>query len=111
APVEPARQPEKGEAGHLGSTLGLDLAFLIQGQLLTQKEILRRECRRAAQTEAQKLQAITQECPKRAEDMKENAEPARTLCHSQHVPLQPGADSFICIICYCRSWMRYRPEE
>ena len=39
-------EPDQGEAGRSGGTLGLDVAFLIQGQLFTQKEVFCRECRR-----------------------------------------------------------------
>ena len=60
SPVEPSAEPRQGETGGIGSTSRCDVALLIECQLFAEKEILRRECCREAQAEAQELQAIAQ---------------------------------------------------
>jgi hypothetical protein len=60
SPVEPKAEPSQGETSGIGGTPRCDVALLIECQLFAEKEILRRECSRKAQTEAQELQAIAQ---------------------------------------------------
>ncbi len=43
SPIEPAAEQHEGEARRIVSKSGLDLAFLIEGELLAQKQILGRE--------------------------------------------------------------------
>ena len=42
-PVEPAGEPDQSHPGGIGGSSWFDVALLIQGQLLTQKEVLRGE--------------------------------------------------------------------
>ncbi len=58
APVEPASEPDQGHSSRLRGATWLDLAFLIQGQLFAQKEVLRLEGRTGAQAQAQKVPRI-----------------------------------------------------
>ncbi len=57
-PVEPPTEPGQGETGGIGGAPRRDVALLIECQLFAEKEILRRERRRGAQTDAQELQGI-----------------------------------------------------
>ena len=55
SPVEPTAEPRQDETGGSSGTPRWDMTLLIERELFAEKEILRRECRRAAQTEAQEL--------------------------------------------------------
>jgi hypothetical protein len=59
-PVEPAPQPDEGEAGGIGGTPGLDLTLLVQGELFAQKEIFCYQGSRWTQTQEQEARSITQ---------------------------------------------------
>ena len=43
APIEPAAEPQKGQARWMGGPAGLDFAFLVERELFAQEEILGRE--------------------------------------------------------------------
>ena len=58
-PVEPATEPDAGEAHGIGGAPRLDASLLIQGELLAEKEILRSKNRTGAQAEKQKAHSIT----------------------------------------------------
>src|SRR5262245_24746323 len=45
SPVEPVREPDQGDPSRVGGTSGFDVAFLLQGQLCVQEEVLRCEDR------------------------------------------------------------------
>jgi len=51
APIEPVTEPDQRKAGRLGGTSWRLLAFLVEGELLTEKEILRSQ--RGAGTQAE----------------------------------------------------------
>jgi hypothetical protein len=57
-PIEPAGEPGQGHPSRLRSTAWLDLAFLEQGRLFTQKEVLRRKGKTGAQAQAQEAPRI-----------------------------------------------------
>ena len=43
APIEPAAEPQEGQACWMGGPAGLDSAFLVERELFAQEEILGRE--------------------------------------------------------------------
>jgi hypothetical protein len=57
-PIEPARQPDQGEARGVRRTLGFDVARLVERQLFAQKEILGGECRGGAQPEPEETYGV-----------------------------------------------------
>jgi hypothetical protein len=61
SPIEPAREPDEGEASAMRSASRLNVTFLVQGQLFAQKEVFCRECRGRTETEPEEAQGITQE--------------------------------------------------
>ena len=72
SPIEPAAEQHQREPRRIVGTPGLNLALLIEGELLAQKQILGRERSPGAQAETRKLEQITQNpqptqpCPHRA---------------------------------------------
>jgi hypothetical protein len=52
APVEPASQPDEGETGSIRGKARFEVAFLVERQLFTQKEIPRRKHGAWAQAKA-----------------------------------------------------------
>jgi hypothetical protein len=52
APVEPASQPDEGDTGSIRGTARFEVAFLVERQLFTQKEIPRRKHGAWAQAKA-----------------------------------------------------------
>ena len=87
SPVEPPPKPDQNETGHVRRTPGFAMAFLVEGELLTQEEILRGKDSRRAHTEPEEAHHITQECQQRASDMQHMVEQARASCHDQGVLL------------------------
>jgi len=60
-PIEPATEPDQRKAGRVGRTSWRLLAFLVEGELLTEKEILRRQRRAGTQAETKETQAVVEE--------------------------------------------------
>lgn len=60
SPIEPAAEQHQRQAGRIVGTSGLDLALLIERQLLAQEQILRRERGSGAQNQTQKADQIAQ---------------------------------------------------
>jgi hypothetical protein len=81
APVEPASQPDEGETGSIRGTARFEVAFLVERQLFTQKEIPRRKHGAWAQAKAQEPQCITEEPQQRTCARSEVAE---LVCESDH---------------------------
>ena len=75
--------------GSIRSTARFDMALLIEGKLLTQKEVCRCQHSRWTQVEPQAMDDIDQQCQQRASEMQHMVEQARALCHGQGV-LQHG---------------------
>ena len=61
APIKPAGEPGQSHPSCLRGTTWLGLAFLVEGQLFTQKEVLRREGRTGVQAQAQEAPCIHEE--------------------------------------------------
>src|SRR5215813_14245095 len=61
APIEPVTEPDQHKAGRRGGTSWRLLAFLVEGELLTEKEILRSQRRAGTQAETQETQAVVEE--------------------------------------------------
>ena len=61
APIEPVTELDQRQAGRLGGTSWRLLAFLVEGELLTEKEILRRQRRAGTQAETKETQAVVEE--------------------------------------------------
>ncbi len=61
APIEPAGEPGQDHPDCLRGTTWLDLAFLVEGQLFTQKAVLCREGRTWAQAQEQEAPCIHEE--------------------------------------------------
>ena len=76
--------------GRVRRTPGFAVAFLVEGELLTQEEVFRGESSRRAHTEPEEAHSITQECQQRASELQHMVEQARASCHCQGVPLQQG---------------------
>ena len=85
-PVEPAAEPDQGHLGGVGGSSWFDVALLIQGQLLTQKEVLRGEGGTGAQAQEQETHRIHEEYQQRACEPDEEAEQAWESSHSQGTP-------------------------
>jgi hypothetical protein len=69
-----------------------DTTFLVEGQLFAKKEIFCCEGRTWAQTEANQVRDINEECQQRAGELPEGAEPARESCYRQGgIPLRHGS--------------------
>ena len=66
-PIEPTGEPDQSHTSRVGAASWLDMTFLVEGELLAQKEDFCRECRAGAQTEEQKAPHIThqRECQTR----------------------------------------------
>ena len=62
APVEPAAQPDEGETGGIRCAFRLDVALLIQGELLAEKEILRRQHNRCTQAKPEETHGVEGKC-------------------------------------------------
>jgi hypothetical protein len=88
APVEPASQPDEGETGSIRGTARFDVAFLVESQLFTQKEIPRRKRGAWAQAKAQEPQRITEEPQQRICERYEVVGLTRELDHHQGLPLR-----------------------
>ena len=58
-PIEPAAEQHQRQTGRIVGTSGLDLALLIERQLLAQEQILGRKRGSGAQAETQKVDQIT----------------------------------------------------
>src|SRR5262245_2440777 len=82
-PVEPAREPDQGEAGGVSSTLRLHVAFLIQRQLFTEKGFFCGKGGAGTQAEAEEAQTIAHERPQQTYEPYEGTEPMREWCHRQ----------------------------
>ena len=61
APIEPVPEPDQHKAGRFGGTSWRLLAFLVEGKLLTEKEILRSQRGAGTQAEPKETQAIVEE--------------------------------------------------
>jgi hypothetical protein len=61
APIEPVTEPDQRKAGRCGSTSWRLLAFLVEGELLTEKEILCSQRRAGTQAEIKETQAVVEE--------------------------------------------------
>ena len=86
-PVEPAGEPTQGHSGRVGGSPRFDVALLIQGELLAQKEVLRGKGGTWAQAQAEEAHHITEECEERACKPNEEAERVYESPHSQGIPL------------------------
>ena len=75
-------------ASDVGRAPWLEVAFLIQRQLFTQKEVFCRGCGAGAQAEEEEAHAIAQERQQHTDERHEGTEPVRESCHSQGVPLR-----------------------
>jgi hypothetical protein len=64
------------------------VAFLVQRQLFTQKEILGGECGPWVQAEEEEAHSIVWERQQRTYERHEATGPVRELCHRQGVPLR-----------------------
>jgi hypothetical protein len=69
-------------------TTWLDLAFLVQGQLFAQKEVLSSEGRTGAQAQKQEAPRIHEEHPQHACEWYEVAEQALVSSHGEGIPLK-----------------------
>ena len=87
-PVEPAGEPDQGHSSRLRGTTWRDLAFLVEGQLFAQKEVLCRQGRTRAQAQAQEAPRIHEEHQRRACAGHEIAKQVRTSSHGQGIPLR-----------------------
>jgi hypothetical protein len=76
-PVEPEGEPAQGHPGGVGGSSWFDVALLVQGQLLTQKEVLCCEGGAGAQAQEQEAQRINEEYQQRACESDNEAEQAR----------------------------------
>src|SRR4051794_3430533 len=83
SPIEPAGEPSQGHPSRLRGTMWLDLAFMVQGQLFAQKEVLSSEGRTGAQAQEQEAPPIHEERQQRAGEWYEVAEQARVSSHGQ----------------------------
>ena len=81
-PIEPAAQQHQRQAGRVVGPSGLDLAFLVKGELLTQEQILGRQRGLWSQTECQEPEAV-------AEDL----QPAQAAVDDAH-RLVPSIESY-----------------
>jgi hypothetical protein len=81
--VQPAGKRARGDAGRMGSPFGFGLAFLVEGELFAQKEVLRREGVVWAQAEQQEARGIVQEHQQRGSELLQIAEQPSGLCHGQ----------------------------
>jgi hypothetical protein len=72
----------------MGGPLGYDVAFLVEGQLLAQKEVLRRERRVWAQAKAHEPQRITEKPQQRICERYKVVGLTRELDHHQDLRLK-----------------------
>jgi hypothetical protein len=72
----------------MGGPLGYDVAFLVEGQLFAQKEVLRRERGVWAQAKAHEPQRITEKPQQRICERYEVVGLTRELDHHQDLPLR-----------------------
>jgi hypothetical protein len=79
-PVEPAPEPDQGEAGGIRGAPWRDIALLIEGELFAQKEVFCSERRGRAQTEPEEACRIhreRQQCTRQRHEMMERAQDSR----------------------------------
>jgi hypothetical protein len=88
APIEPAGKPGQGHPSRLRGTTWLDLAFLVEGQLFAQKEVLCCPGRTGAQAQAWEAPRIHEEHPQRGCAGHEVAEQARASSHGGGIPMR-----------------------
>jgi hypothetical protein len=86
--IGPAGQPCEGDAGRLGGTLGRDIAFLIESELLAQKEVLCCEGVTGVQAQEQETHRIDEAYQQRPREWYEVAEQARVSSHGEGIPLR-----------------------
>jgi hypothetical protein len=82
-PVEPTPEPDQGEAGDIRGAPWRDMAFLIEGELFTQKEVFCGERRGRAQTEPEEACRIHEEHQQRARQRHKVRERAQDSPHTQ----------------------------
>ena len=92
-PVEPAPKPEQGEAGGIRGAPWRDLAFLIEGELFAQKEILCGERHGGMQTETEEVYRIDQKSQQHACQLYQVMEQAWDSQHTQGTLLRQGNHS------------------
>src|SRR5215831_1952314 len=90
--VESTAQPDQSATSSVGSTAGFDMALLIAGKLLAQKEVFCCQPRRWTQTEPKEMDDIDQHGQQRTSEMPHMVKQAHASCHSQDVPLQRRSD-------------------
>jgi hypothetical protein len=76
-PIEAAPEPDPCKAGGIGGASWLSLAFLREGELLTEKEILRSKHRTGVQSQAEVTCAVEQEHLQRSSELPDVAEHVR----------------------------------
>jgi hypothetical protein len=86
-PVALAAKLDQSEAGGIGGAVWLDGAFLVERELLAQKEVFCYEGRRWAEAQLQETDGIAQEEQQRGSELPEVGKQVREACHSQGVPL------------------------
>src|SRR5215510_4704337 len=77
---------KRSPACGVGGSSWFDVALMIEGQLLTQKEVLRGEGWAGAQAQEQEAPRINEEYHQRARKPDDEAEQARESSHSQGIP-------------------------
>jgi hypothetical protein len=82
-PVEPASEPDQGEAGGIRGPPWCDMAFLIEGKLFAQKEVFCGERRGKVQAEPEEACRIDQERQQRTRQLYKVMERAWDSQHTQ----------------------------
>jgi hypothetical protein len=80
APIAPVTEPDQRKAGRRGGTSWRLLAFLVEGELLTKKEILRSQRGAGTQAETKETQAVVEEGQQDARELKKGA---KQVCGSR----------------------------
>jgi hypothetical protein len=87
APIKPATEPDEGETGGVGRTSWLDVTFLIQRELFTEKEVFGGQGSGWTEAEPQEAHPITQECQEDTGELYKVTEQARRSRHRQGILL------------------------
>ena len=95
APVEPAREPDQGEAGGVSSALRLDMALLVESELFAQEEIFGRLGGRWTQTQQPEAHGILQKRQQCAHSLHAVMEQAQYAQHTQGTLLRQKHHSWL----------------
>ena len=92
-PVEPAPEPDQGEAGGMRGAPWGAMAFLIEGELCAQQEVFCGERRGGVQTETEEVCRIHQKPQHHACQLHQVMEQAWDFQHTQGALLRQGNHS------------------